>query len=319
MIDGLFIGVIEDIRRNTNNNNNTVSVSGTDIKGLLKRREIIPQTFSGIQGTAGFEVVAGYTDYCIKQYWRLNIGANAMPNRRFDFITISADKNIGNPSDFYKSRFDKLSDVTSELAHGANVVITVTPQIEQGTILLDVANPDMRTVSSDRPLIISIDRQTALELEFLQETGNYHNVFYTTRSGAQFADEALTMLYLRDGESESVGINRFEEHINVSVNTPVAGQEYIEMRRQAVHTMTNYEEINTLNGKLNFTHLKFNEDYNAGDFVTVQNLDWGVETDIQITSVEIADDGNGGRTESVILGTGEKGYIKTLTTEIKNI
>ncbi|MCL2771967.1 MAG: siphovirus ReqiPepy6 Gp37-like family protein [Oscillospiraceae bacterium] len=318
-----FIGVIEDIRRNTDANNDMMSISGKDIKGLLAQRIIIPITFSGIQGTAGYDIATGWTDACIKHFWRNNISVNAELNRRFPFIIIGADKNIGTSDDKYMARFEKLSDVTAELANNANVVITsklvgATPQIEAGTILLDVVLPTMRTYNSDQPLILSLDRQTALQLEHIQEAGGYRNAFYATQSGAQFADETLTMLYVRDGETESANLDRREEHINVSVNTPVAGQEYNEMRRQAVHDMLNYEETNTLSAHANFTHLKYKRDYDVGDFVTVQNKDWGIETDIQITAVEISDDASG-RTETMTLGTGEKSYIKQILTEVKNI
>jgi hypothetical protein len=293
-------------------------ISGSDIKGLLSQRIIIPRTFSGFTGTAGFDVATGYTDSVIKHFWKNNIGINAQSKRRLDFITIAENKNIGNPNDFFMARFNKLSDVTATLAHDADVVITATPKIEAGTILLDVAAPDDRTVNSDRPLIISLDRKTALQMEHNQETGNYKNAFYATRSGAQFADEALTMLFMRDGENEPEGADRYEEHLNVSVSTPEAGQEYNEMRRQASHMMTNYEEVNTLQAQTNFTQLKHRRDYNAGDIVTVQDISWGLEADIQITAVEVAENA-AGRVETVTLGTGEKGYVRKLMTEIKNI
>jgi len=315
-----FIGIIEDKKRNTDANNNMMSITGIDIKGLLQRRIIIPHTFSGIQGTAGFDVVTGYTDACIKQFWRSNIGINAEPNRRFEFITIGGNKNIGINNDKYMARFNRLSDVTAELAKGANLAITSMPMIEAGTILLDVAEPVMRTAAQSdvSPIILSLDRQTVLQIEYIQEADSYRNAFYATRSGAQFADEALTMLFLRGNEPEPSGLLRREVHLNVSVNTPVAGQEYIEMKRQAVHNFINYEETDALNAKINFTHLKYKRDYDVGDFITVQNKDWGVEADIKITAVEIAYNSTA-RTETVILGTGEKGYVKRLLTEIKNI
>ena len=315
-----FAGIIEDVKRNADANNHMMSVAGRDIKGLLSRRIIIPHTFSGIQGTAGFDVATGYTDACIKHFWRNNIGINAEAKRRFDFITIAENKNIGKYDDKYMARFQKLSDVTAELAKGANLVITSTPLIEAGKILLDVAEPVMRTAAQSdvSPVILSLDRQTVLQLEYIQDSGDYRNAFYATRSGAQFVDEALTMLYMRNNEPEPPGLLRREEHINVSVNTPVAGQEYIEMQRQAVHDMSNYEETDALNAKINFTQLKYKLDYDVGDFITVQDKDWGVEADIQISAVEISFSANA-RTETVVLGTGEKGYVRRLLTEIKNI
>jgi len=313
-----FIGVIENIKRNTDTNSNMMSVSGTDIKGLFINRIIIPQTFSGTQGTAGYDAVTGYTDVCIKHFWQNNIGTNAAVVRRYNFITIGGNKNIGKSNDAYKARYNKLSDVTAELAKGADLVVTVTPQIETGKILLDVVKPDMRTVTSERPLILSLDRLTVLQIENIIETLNKRNAFYTTRSGAQFADEALTMLYFRDGETEPSGIDRKEEHLNVSVNTPVAGNEYTEMRRQAVHDMVNYEEINSLNAKVNFTQLKYNRDFKVGDFVTVQNIKWGVEADIQIVAVDISETASD-RTESVTLGAEKKGYVREILTQIQNI
>ena len=313
-----FIGVIENIKRASDAGSNMMSVSGIDVKGILSRFEAIPLTFSGIQGTAGFDVTTGYTDACIKHYWRNNIGANAEINRRLHVFEIAEDKNIGNQNDTYMARFQKISDITAELAKGANLVITSTPQIEAGKILIDVAEPDMRTASSDKPLIFSLERQTILQIEHIQEKNSYKNVFYATRSGAQFADEALTLLYMRDGESEPAGLERREQHLNISVNTPIAGDEYIEMRRQAVHNMVNYEDVNVLTAKVNFNQLKMNIDYKVGDFVTLQHSDWNIEADMQIVSVEVSD-GAGGRTETATLGSEKKGYIRQIQTEINNI
>jgi NADPH-dependent glutamate synthase beta subunit-like oxidoreductase len=90
------------------------------------------------------------------------------------------------------------------------------------------------------------------------------------------------------------------------------------MKQQALHRMTDYEEVNTLQAQKKFTNLKHRRDYNAGDFVTVQNISWGLEAEIQITAVEVAENA-AGRVETVTLGTGEKGYVRKLMTEIKNI
>ena len=315
-----FIGVIKNIKRYKNTGGSMMTVSGVDIKGLLFGRTVIPHTFSGIIGTMGYDVAVGWTDACIKHFWRNNIGVNAETARRYNFITIGENKNIGKSGDKYQTRFTKLSDVTAEFAKGADLVITTTPQIESGKIILDVAEPVYRTAGQDivSPVILSPENLTVLHMEHTQESTGYRNAFYATRSGSQFADEALTMLYMRDGETEPSGLDRVEEHINVSVNTPIAGDEYNEMRRQAVHDMQNYGEVNTLNATVNFTRLKLNRDYHVGDFVTVQNNDFGIEADIQITAVEVSENGNG-RTETVTLGTDKKGYIRQILTEIKNI
>ena len=313
-----FIGIILSVKRKSAANGNMMSISGKDMKIFLENTIVLPVEFSGIEGTAGFAVAQGWTDSCIKKFWRENFGELAEISRRRPFLTIPDDKHIGISDDKYMSRFQKLSDVTSELAKNAKLVITSTPLILEGKILLDVVESEDRTASSYKPLIFSLENQTVLEMEYLEDINPYKNAFYATRSGAQFADEALTVLYTRDEEPDPTGIFRREQHLNVSVNTPTAGDEYNEMRRQANHDMQNYEEVISMTAKINFTKLKMDVDYNVGDFVTLQRTDWDVEADIQITAVEVSAN-ESGRTEIATLGTGEKGYIRQIQTEINNI
>ena len=303
-----IIGVIENIKKNSDANNNIMSVSGRDIKGMLSRRVVVRSDFTA-PSTLGASVVSGWTDSCIRRFWRENIGENAHPKRRIEEITIvDIDKNIGIPNDMYSARFGRLSTITATLAHNANLVINVTPKIDEGTILLEVVKPENRTVSSGRPLILSLDRQTALQLEHIQELSNFRNTFYTSENDNP---ETNIHLYMRDGEAEPSGLDRHEEHIIAHIN------DVSELRRQALHRMTEYEEVNVINAQSNFTHLQYKRDYNVGDFVTVQNVEWGVEADIQITAVEISHNG-GGRAETITLGTGNKGYIRKLLTHTNN-
>jgi len=313
-----FIGIIKNIKKNAGIEINMMNVSGVDIKGLLTQFIIVPPDFSGVQSLVGFDTVSGFTDECIKYYWRNNIGEHAKPERRLEFITIAENKGLGKPDEEYSARFNRLSDVTAELAKGANLVVAAYPQILLGHILLDVKEPEDRTASSTKPLIFSLDLKTVLQMEHIQEISSYKNAFYSSQSGNQFGDEALTMFYTRDGETEPEGLERYEILLNVSVETPEPGNEYEEIRLQAVHAMQNYEAVDALNAKTNFTQLRYGLDYSVGDFVTVQNIEWGVEADIQITAVEISESANG-RIETVTLGTGEKGYIRQLRTEINNI
>ena len=115
------------------------------------------------------------------------------------------------------------------------------------------------------------------------DTKEYKNTFYTVQSGAEFADEALTMTYYRD--DMSVGDwERSETWIEVSAETPTAGQEYEELKYQAVKEMENYALQESFTCEIT-PNSKYKELWNVGDFVTVRWREQGITMDTQVTAV----------------------------------
>lgn len=311
LIEKSFIGLIYGISVTANADQRMLTVSGHDIKRLFTNRPILPINYSGVSGTAGYEATKGYTEDCIKHYWKYNVGELADTYRRVPFFVTAPSKSRGNPNDKYMARFGTVADVTSELARTEKLAVTTAFDLANSKVIFDVKVPAML------PMVLSLDRATALSVGYEADNAEYRNAFYATRSGAQFADEAYTALYYRDDKLVS-GHERVEQHLNVSVSTPETGREYEEMKRQAVHGMKDYEQTEQLTATVNFTKEVYRRDYNVGDFLTVQLPELNLTSVVQITAVEVSESGNSGRVVNAVLGDERKQIIQKIRAEIKN-
>ena len=96
-------------------------------------------------------------------------------------------------------------------------------------------------------------------------------------------------------------------------------EEYLltELGNQATRNMSEYMPLDWITGKINFTNLVRSRDYELGDYVTVQNREWNIERDVQITEIETRA-AHGDITVSVIFDDGKKSVAETLERDIFN-
>ncbi|MHC1694611.1 MAG: siphovirus ReqiPepy6 Gp37-like family protein [Eubacteriales bacterium] len=319
LIDKHFAGIIEDVIYSADASGEFMTIKGKDLKYFLSRRIALPQAASGTSVLAGYDAVNGPTETCIKHYWDVNIQTAVQLSRRVPGFTIAPDLGRGLPDDKYKARHEPLSDITVELAEGSKLIIKATADLTAGTYVFDVAEPTDKTAEQTvlPPVVFTLERQNVLNMEYHDITSSGSNLFYATRSGDQYADEALTLMYYREDEDEPEGIYRHEKHLNVSSDTPTAGQEYEEMRRQVLHEMESYIYNQAFTAAINHTRMRYRVDYNLGDIVTVYNRRWGVMLDTQITGVTTTATENG-TAYSVTFGESKPNFIQRIHRDINN-
>ena len=166
-----------------------------------------------------------------------------------------------------------------------------------------MAGEDHTAGQSDRVRVIfDIRRRTALSMAYDYDAGDSRNVFYTTMDGAEFADEALTVTYLREGETEPRGIRRREQHLSVSADTPIAGEEYSELRRKALMEAERYRAAESLTCEIAEGPYRYREDYCLGDIVTLRCREWGVSMDARLTEMT-TEYSAGGVRHTAVFGT----------------
>lgn len=319
LLDKYFTGIIEDITYTTDENGEMMTVKGKDLKYFLSRRIALPPAASGTSVLAGYDVVNGPTETCIKHYWDTNIQSAVQLSRHIPGFAIAPDFGRGVTDDKYKARHNNISDITEELAEAPKLIIKATVDILSGTYIFDVAEPEDKTAGQTilPPVVFSLERQNVLNMEYQDITSSGSNLFYATRSGDQYADEALTLMYFREGEDEPEGIYRHEKHLNVSSDTPTAGQEYEEMRRQVLHEMESYIYTQSFTAAANHARMRYRVDYNLGDIVTVYNRRWGVTLDAQITGVTTTAM-ESGTVYSVTFGESKPNFIQRIHRDINN-
>ena len=284
-----FCGIITGVTMDANNSADMLTVSGTNLFGLLAQRVTIPPNFSGVSALAGFDSARGSSETVIKHFVNSNIVAPYSNFRKIPGFRILPDLGRGIADDRYLSRYENLADVVGAVGKDAKLPIVTAFNLADGTIDFDVKLGVDRTAANGLvpPVIIDTERRTALSANMIDSDGGLRNAFYSTMAGAEFEDEALTLVYYRDADelAPPQGIFRRETHMELNAEHPTPGQEYDELKRLALISATNYEAQLSFRAEVNFATLQYARDYFLGDKVTVRRRDWGVTLDSEVTSV----------------------------------
>lgn len=289
LIDGSFWGIIDDEGSPWTGDGCYITISGRQLKGITKDRITLPPETSGVVGTQGYDTATGDTESVMKHFVAANLGADASPARQVYGLEIAAQRGRGLQDDKYISRHDNLADVLAALGEAAGLGYDVTPDLENSKLIFDVvAGLDHRGSQSDRMRVIfDVARKTALSQSYTRSAADARNVFYATLGGAEFEDEALTAKYILDDADEPAGLLRREKHLAVSVDTPVAGDEYNEMKRLALIQAEDYRVAESFLCEIPLGgRYEYRRDFNLGDIVTVRNGQIGVTMDTRITEME---------------------------------
>lgn len=309
LIEGYYPGYIDSVIRWFDASGSWVRVSGFHALGLLGLRNIVPSTLTGYTGMAGFDDRTGPTEGIIKGYIAANLTSPAVAARAWPGVRVAPGQGRGIPDDRYSARYNPLDATVRELCDAAGLGITAVADIQAGTVTLDCMEGADRTWGNPAlpPLVFDPARGNVLSMRLTDSDAAMRNTFYTTLGGAEFVDEALTLTYWRDqdaGEDIPAGAVRREAHIEISVSTPFAGDEYNDLKRQALNQMTRYETALCFEAEINTNEVVYRRDFGLGDLVTVQNKSWGVTMNTRITGVEITVDG-GSQTCKVTFGNPE--------------
>lgn len=284
---GKFWGILDGDSFSWDSGGDILTVKGRQLKGLTGDRITIPPAFNAVMGAQGYDTAAGSTEACMKHYVNVNMGPGAAPDRRVFGMVILADEGRGLANDKYISRHDGLDKVLSALGAAGALGYDIIPDLTQHTLVFDVnAGEDHTAGQSQRKRVIfDIERKTAISQQYDHSNEDARNLFYATMAGSEFADEALTATYTREGEAIPVGIRRREQHLSVSVSTPVAGSEYDELRRQVLAEAEKYRPSESFTCRVAAGPYVYGEDYRVGDLVTVRNRAWGVQMDTHLTEM----------------------------------
>lgn len=290
-INDEFWGVVLYTEKTANDSGAMLSASGIDLKTYtLKKRRVIPSDYITTDGSAGYDTASGSTEAVIKHFWANNITSPANAARQLSNVVIAANQNRGISDDKYMARGNPLDELTQELCKAASLGYKAV--ISDGNVMLDVYDGVDRTASqSENPrAIFEISRKNVVTLNHTVDKRNYKNTFYTVQSGAEFEDEALTMTYYRDN-AEASGWARDETWIEVSADTPEVGQEYAELKYQAVKAMADYIKQESFSCEIT-PNGRYKELWNVGDTVTVRWLEQGITLDTQVTAVATSANGD---------------------------
>lgn len=283
-----FWGIVDSLSLSVTAAGAVLTVSGRQLKGLAQDRITIPPDFTGVTGAQGYDPASGSTEHCMKHFVQANMKDPAQPGRALYGLEIAPDLGRGLAQDKYMSRHEALSEVLAALGEAAELGWDIVPDLDRHRFTFDVIPGEDHTAgqSQRKRVILDVRRKTALAQHYQYSVEDSRNLFYTTMSGSEFADEALTVTYLREGETEPAGIRRREVHLTVSVNAPAAGEEYDELKRSALIEAEKYRPAESFTVELGPGPYVYREDFSLGDRVTVRNQDWGITMDARLTEME---------------------------------
>ena len=288
LVDGSFWGIIDDLTLEASSSGYLRTVSGRQLKGLTLDRITIPPGVTDVVGAQGYDAVTGSTETIMKHFVSANMAAPALAARKVYGLTVAEDLGRGVAEDKYMSRHEVLADVLSSLGEASGLGYDITPDLTAGSFLFDVVEgADHTALQSDRiRVVFDIQRKTAAAQTYQHSGSDARNLFYTTMAGSEFVDETLTITYVREGEDEPVGIRRRETHLSLSVDTPVAGTEYDELKRQALIEAEQYRSAESFTCEILDGRYVYGRDYHVGDLVTVRNEEWGLVSHPRLTEMQ---------------------------------
>lgn len=262
---------------------NTISVTGTDLKGYATYRQCLYRSEAQDIGTYGYDVVQGFTGECCAHYVRNNLTSPEVPERKIiNLVVDESTLRCGNPSATYRARFEVVSDVLQKLCENDSVCWDIIGDFDTNKFIFKVFPPICRNVSqtSREQVVFSIARKNVSS--FTREISNTEekNVFYATKSGGTLESDAYTAVVYRDESSIPSGVDRKEMHINVSCD------DFEDVDKHALYETTDYISNDCVKTQV-VNPNEYASSYDLGDMVSIYDAKRGDVVNSDIVSVEI--------------------------------
>lgn len=277
-----------------------VIVKGVLLQGILSRRVIYPPT-----GQSHLTFINTKAETILKGLVSTQIVNSLDSNRKINNLTILQDLNRG-PQLTTSHRFQKLSEEVEAISKESGLGWNISLNTQNSTFVFDVYEGLDRTAGngSNPHAIFSTEYNNLESQRYVESDFNKATSILVAGQG-EGVDRELYEKTL--GET---GLERFEEFVDARDATST---QVLESRADA--------KLLEMSGELAFegmiltsSNLKYEQDYDLGDIVTVINKKWGIQLNTRIIEItEIYERDKGLRIEPVFGNT-----VPTLAKRIKN-
>lgn len=318
-IDGEYWGIIRELDQP----GDYVVVTGCDLKGMLEQRITLYPEQTADSGLQGYDAVKDVTTEALAKYFvKNNATEPADSNRKIIGLEIAADQGRGVENDAYMSRFEVLADVLTKNLELRDMGWTVKADLTGGKYVFDVLDGVDRTgLQYVNPRVVfDTELQNVLSMEFIHSAKSDRNIFYASLSSSRRANDVLTCMYPRDDAHVASGIDRREQHLNVSMTVAAENDIYQEMRAYAMKDAEKYVVTRTIDIE-DAGRYRYGVDYNLGDKVTVQangGVSGGIAGDARIVAITTSWLPSGGLQRTLTLGDMRFTIVDVLNRKIKN-
>ncbi|OAB48453.1 siphovirus ReqiPepy6 Gp37-like family protein [Paenibacillus antarcticus] len=272
----------------------TLIIKGPTLGGVFDRRLTVTDSYDRISGNA---------ETVMKHYVNNHIVNGVYADRNIPFFAVATNKGRGKVTP-WQSRFEQLDKVEQEIAEFCDIGWQVALDFLTKKWVFDVVTGRNLTAGQSLlpPVIFSHEFDNIQSQDYLDSDLQYKNVGY---AGGKGEDEDRFIQIVGNGS----GLNRRETFLDCSSAVDAIELDYLGKQKLAEQ-----KQIVTYNGKvLDTGSFIYEQDWDLGDIVTLQNKKWGVTMDSRITEVtEVYEPSS---TLEIVLGN----EIPTITEFIKQL
>ena len=260
-----------------------ITVQGATLEGILDRRITIPPIGKS------HEYINATAESVMKQLIRSNVISPVDSRRRINQLSNAADLQRGLKL-IWQTRYKQLHEELERISILSGLGWFVHLDYEQKRWMFDVKPGRNLTVGQSllSPVIFSPEFNTVQSQHFVDSVLDYSSIAYVAGQG-----EGVERRVIEVGQNTS-GLNRFEMFVDArdideqdDDEKPRPVKDIIaELTQRGNEKLAEVARIRTFEiENLTKSPFKYEEDWNLGDIVTVQNLNWGVTMDSRITGV----------------------------------
>lgn len=245
----------------------TLIIKGPTLGGVLDRR---------ITATDSYDRISGNAETVMKHYVNNHIINGVYADRNIPFFALSANQGRGKVTP-WQTRNEPLNNVIQEIAEFCDIGWQVALDFATKKWVFDVVTGRDLTVNQSvlPPVIFSHEFDNIQSQDYTDSDLQYKNVGYAGGKGEE--EDRLIQIV-----GSGVGLDRREVFLDCSSAEDVT--ELVELGKQKLAEL---KRITTYNGKILDTgSFIYEQDWDLGDRVTLQNNKWGLTMNSRITEVK---------------------------------
>lgn len=293
---------------------------GPTLKGIMGQRITVPPV-----GLA-YDAFKGTAESAMKHYVNANVINPVDPDRKITQVSTIETSNRGGQVN-WQSRFKVLSEELQGIGETAELGWEVFIDPVAKTWRFDIVQGIDRSINQtiNPPVIFSPDFRNVKSQEYTDSDLNYRNFGYVAGDGegedrrvvklgtASGMDRLETFIDARDIQETTEDETPIPESEIVANLTDRGNQKLItEFANQSTF------ESQLLIAEMTTNNMAYEEDWNLGDIVTVQNRKWGVTLDSRITETKETYEPGGFQLEAVF-GKNQPTFISLIKQQFKQL
>lgn len=196
-------------------------------------------------------------------------------NCKIPYLEIAADQARGSKFVF-QTRYKQLDEELAKIGLTSGLGWTVKLDLINKKYVFDVLVGVDRTAGQDENsrAIFSDEFDNLSSQKIMQSKVDYKNVAYVAGQGEGASRQIITV-------GEASGFDRHEVFIDAR---DIENDE--DLPDRGMQKLSEYEKISAFESQiLEKSNLVYEEDYNLGDGVTIQNKEWGVTVDTRLENI----------------------------------